>query len=239
MTGEVLKSDWETQTEIDAVLSETGVTMDQVRRWRREGLLSKEIDWSPGSAVRYPRGTCAQIVAAAALFKEKNRVDYVGFRLWCRGSPVDEKFWRPRLRQRVGCSTECFRLLMGSLRGSIVIGRRKHSSIMRLVGLNKPMTSFFPGSKAALILSGCQRFSVSSADVGTGEFEGFEAPVAGEEETTDRALTIKALDLANAGGHSILGKKLNMIELLPSGLNNVSAAISMGNFEAYRRWPGR
>ena len=31
--------------------------------------------------------------------------------------------------------------------------------------------------------------------------------------------------------HSILGKKLNLIELLPSGLKNVSAAISMGNFE--------
>ena len=31
-------SDQESQAEIDAVLAETGVTMDQVRRWRREGL---------------------------------------------------------------------------------------------------------------------------------------------------------------------------------------------------------
>ena len=31
-TDEVVKSDWETQAEVDVVLSETGVTMDQVRR---------------------------------------------------------------------------------------------------------------------------------------------------------------------------------------------------------------
>jgi hypothetical protein len=32
-------SDRESQAEVDAVLAETGVTMEQVRRWRREGLL--------------------------------------------------------------------------------------------------------------------------------------------------------------------------------------------------------
>jgi hypothetical protein len=90
------------------------------------------------------------------------------------------------------------------------------------------MTSSFPGSKAASIPSGCQRFSVSSA---TSARANFEAPIDGEQETGDRTLTIRALDLANAGAHSILGKKLNLIELLPSGLDKVSAAISMGNFE--------
>jgi hypothetical protein len=44
-----------------------------------------------GSLVRYPRGTCAQIRAAKALFNEKNRVEYVGLRLWREGFPVDEK----------------------------------------------------------------------------------------------------------------------------------------------------
>jgi hypothetical protein len=55
---------WESHAEVDAVLSETGATMDKVRRWRRQGLLPKEIDWRPeayhGSTVRYPKGTCAQ-----------------------------------------------------------------------------------------------------------------------------------------------------------------------------------
>jgi hypothetical protein len=85
VTDEEVEAEWETQAEVDAFLADSGVTMDQVRRWRREGLLSKEIDWSPqdyhGSVVRYPKGTCAQIRAAAALFKEKRRVDYVGLGL--------------------------------------------------------------------------------------------------------------------------------------------------------------
>jgi hypothetical protein len=38
------------------------------------------------------------------------------------------------------------------------------------------------------------------------------------------------LDLVNAGSHSILEKKLNLIELLPSGLGHLSIAMSMGNF---------
>ena len=31
--------EWETQAEVDVCLGETGVTRDQVNRWRREGLL--------------------------------------------------------------------------------------------------------------------------------------------------------------------------------------------------------
>jgi hypothetical protein len=75
------------------------------------------------------------------------------------------------------------------------------------------------------------------ADVGTGEFDGFETPIAGEEEITDHAFAIRALDLTKAGSDSILGKKLNLIELLPSGLENVSAAISLGNFERVANAP--
>jgi hypothetical protein len=77
--------------------------MDKLPRWRREGLLSREIDWRPqafhGSVVRYPKGTCAQIRAIATLFKEKNRIEYVGSRLWRQGCSVDEKHWRPRLQK--------------------------------------------------------------------------------------------------------------------------------------------
>ena len=59
---------WESQAEVDACLRETGVTMDQVRRWRREGLLlDVEQAWPEayhGSEVSYPASTCAQIKAA-------------------------------------------------------------------------------------------------------------------------------------------------------------------------------
>jgi hypothetical protein len=73
--------------------------------------------------------------------------------------------------------------------------------------------------------------------VGTGDFDGFEASIAGEEQTSDRAFTIRAFDLINAGSHSILGQKFNLIDLLPSGLKNVSAAISTGNFERIANAP--
>jgi hypothetical protein len=36
-------TDRESQAEVDAVLAETGRTMDQVRRWRREGLLPEVV----------------------------------------------------------------------------------------------------------------------------------------------------------------------------------------------------
>ncbi len=66
---------------------------------------------------------------------------------------------------------------------------------------------------------------------GRGEFDGFETSTIGEERTSDEALTIRALDLTKAGSDSILGRKLNLVELLPSELKDVSAAITMGNFE--------
>ena len=111
MTDEGAETACESQAEVDAVLSETGPTMDRLPRWRREGLLSREIDWRPhayhGSVVRYPKGTCEQIRAITTLFKEKNRAKYVGLRLWRLGFPVDEKYWRPRFQRsaaRLDCS---------------------------------------------------------------------------------------------------------------------------------------
>jgi hypothetical protein len=109
MTSEIAAgSDRENQAEVDAVLAETGVTMDQVKRWRREGLLPDVVQDQQayrGSVVLYPKGSCAQIRAASALFKQKNRVDYVGLRLWRQGFPVNERYWRPRVK-RLGRASE-------------------------------------------------------------------------------------------------------------------------------------
>ena len=58
-------------------------TMDSLPRWRREGLLSERSTGNhkpiTAASSRYPKGTCAQIRAMSTLFKQKNRVDYVGF----------------------------------------------------------------------------------------------------------------------------------------------------------------
>jgi hypothetical protein len=206
--------------------------MDQVRRWRRQGLLSKDIDWSPGRAVRYPKGTCAQIRAANALFKQKNRNEYVGRWLWRFSLPVDEKFWRPRLR-RIG------RLL---------------DRVMRLLpwfidrfDRNFAGPTFYEYAAAQaeavddIVLSRIKRrlsadhlaaFLRVASDIGLGEFSGFGHTVSGEEEISGRAATIKALDLKNANKHAILGTKLNLVELLPSGLRDLSDAMPAGGFEA-------
>ena len=69
-------------------------------------------------------------------------------------------------------------------------------------------------------------------EVGRGEFVGFGHVVAGEEPISGRTVMVDALDLRNAERDSILGRSLNLLRLLPTGLDNVSTAISMGNFAA-------
>jgi hypothetical protein len=230
---------WESQAEVDTVLSETGATMDKLPRWRREGLLSREIDWKPqayhGSAVRYPKGTCEQIRAVTTLFKEKNRVDYVGLRLWRLGLPVNEKYWRPRLQKSGRWLDRWLPLLMRLIdrfnrdfEGETFYDRAARD----VVKADDIVLSRVKGRTNAESLPIVLRVL---SEVGTGTFQDFEAPRRSDEDgnvwrPADETAVIGALDLVNAGSHSILEKKLNLIELLPSGLGHLSIAMSMGNF---------
>jgi hypothetical protein len=75
-------TDREGQAEVDAVLAETRVTMDQVRRWRREGLLPDVVPDQlacRGSTVLYPKGTCAQIRAASGSLSKRTASNMSGF----------------------------------------------------------------------------------------------------------------------------------------------------------------
>jgi hypothetical protein len=65
-----------------------------------------------------------------------------------------------------------------------------------------------------------------------GDFVGFGHVVDGEKEIGGRAATVDALDLQSSERDSVLGRKLNVLALLPNGLENVSIAISMGHFAA-------
>jgi hypothetical protein len=180
---------WETQAQIDSCLSETGVTKEQVVRWRRLGLLSEDVEQDSDyhrSVIRFPAGTCAQIKAAKALFEEKNRVSYVGLRLWRRGCPVDEKYWRPRLKL-LGLADRLFSILQwlqtrydrddeGCTLSERTAQRPMRNIIMsRVVGRLK-------GEDLAIVL----RVLI---DVGMGQFEGFEPPVTGEGRTRDERAT--------------------------------------------------
>jgi hypothetical protein len=230
--------EWETQAEVDACLAETDVSKDQVVRWRREGLLPKEIEQESdyhGSVVRYPKGTCAQIRAAADLFREKKRVAVVGLRLWRRGFSVDEKHWRPRL-QKSGRMLD--RILPLVMRLIDRFNRDSQSETFHdraareFVKTDDIILSRVKGRTSAENLPILLRVL---SEVGTGEFHGFEAPRHRDEDgkvwrSADETAVIRAFDLMNAESHAILGKKLNPIELLPSGFDSVSAAMSMGNF---------
>jgi hypothetical protein len=229
--------EWESQAEVDAVLAGLGLSMDQVRRWRRQGLLSKDIDWSPGRAVRYPKRTCAQIRAANALFKRKNRIDYVGLWLWRYGFSVDEKYWRPRL-SRIGRAFDRFRKLLPwfidrfdrEFEGPTLY----QAAAQWLETVDDIVLSRIKGR-----LSGDRMpaFLSVMGDVSLGDFGGFGHVVAGEERVSGKEATIRALDVEKAEKHAILGSKLNLIELLPSGLRSLSEAMGAGEFEAVANGP--
>ena len=74
-------------------------------------------------------------------------------------------------------------------------------------------------------------------NIGLGDFRGFHHGVAGEEGDSDKAVTIQGLDLENAEKHVILGRRLNLIQLLPSGLSDLSEAMCAGGFEAIASGP--
>jgi hypothetical protein len=239
-TEDAVGSDRESQAEVDAVLAETGVTMDQVRRWRREGLLPDVVQDQRayrGSLVLYPKGTRAQIRAASALSKQNKRLAYVGLRLWRLGFPVDEKHWRPRLQRQGRTLDRAFPLLMRLAQRFDRDWRNEtlyDYAAKRLEPVDGFVVSRIKGRIDSQEMPTVLRVI---GDVGTGEFDGFETPIAGEGVTSDEALTIRALDLTRAGSDSILGKQLNLIELLPFGLKDVSTAISMGNFERVANAP--
>src|SRR5579871_3819750 len=94
---------WETQEAVEACRIALGVTEEQERRWRWEGLLLRAEQVSnrySGSFVFYEPGYCAQMEAAAALYRIKHRAAYVGRQLWLQGFRVDEVYWLPWLKGR-------------------------------------------------------------------------------------------------------------------------------------------
>lgn len=224
---------WETQADVDACLLETGVRMDQVRRWRRKGLLPKDVEQLPeayhGSEVRFPAGTRAQIRAAQALFREKDRVAYVGLQLWRRGFWVNEDHWRPRLR-KIGRATD--RILWFIARLAERFERDDEGETLQdkaarqLASVNNIIVSRIK-RRFKLPEEGAILFRVL-AEIGSGKFEGFDAPSGNEIRPRDESITIKAFDMDKAEAHEILGQNINFVNVLPSVLNDVAIAFSMG-----------
>jgi hypothetical protein len=188
-----------------------------------------------GSVVLYPKGTCAQIRAARALFEEKNRVEYVALGLWRLGFPADERHWRPRLRKagrQLDRTVPLVTRLIDRFDGDSESETVHDHGAREFAKTDDIVLSRLKGRTSVDNLPILLRVLVQ---VRTGAFEDFEAPRSRDEDgnvrrPADETVVIGALDLANAGPHAVVEKRLNLIELLPPGLGQVSAAMSMGNF---------
>jgi hypothetical protein len=208
-------------------------------RWTRSGVgggLVPEVVQDQqayrGSAVLYPKGTCAQIRAASELFKQKNRVDYVGLRPRRLGFPVDEKRWRPRLRRAGRIADRVAHLLPGFIERFDRDSRPSTFFETAAVSISEANDVALSRIKGRVAVDRLPAFVQTIEEVGRGDFVGFGHVSEGEEEIGGRATTVDALDLQSSERDSILGRKLNLLALLPTGLKNVSIAISMGHFAA-------
>ena len=203
----------------------------QVRRWRREGLLSREIDWSPGSVVRYPKGTCAQI-RALALSSRKRTASTMSASPMDAWFPGRRQILAPRLKFAGRVADQVARLLPG------FVDRFDRSSSPRTFGRGRGRQNR-RSRRQRFIEDQEAGWSRSSARVRAGHggnrqrrLRRFRTHGHGRGGDKRSKRTVDALDLQPSGTDSILGHKLNLLRLLPSGLDNVSTAISMGHFAA-------
>jgi hypothetical protein len=224
---------WETQAQVDACLRDVSVTEDQMKRWRREGLLppvTQEPTGYRGSVVHYPPGTCAQIAAAKKLFLEKKRADYVGLQLWRRGFPVAERYWRPRLRTTAQTTDRVLRIIRRLVARS---DRDDQTDTLQERAARLPLFArniIFSRITGRLKTEELGIFFRVLREIGTGEFNGFEAPVSGQERTRDETATIKAFDFDASNRDQVLGTSLKFIDVLPSSLKNLGAVFGHDAF---------
>lgn len=231
------RAGWETEEQVSACLAANAVSRDQMRRWRHEGLLPDvEQVQNPydGSAVRYPPGTCKQIAAAARLFREKNRIDYVGRMLWWEGFPVDKRYWKPGLIMLAGWVDRICRLIKPLM-------HREDDNLPtlpeRLSDTNYP-DIIFSRVRPRLDHEELQSFLRVALDIATGEFEQFEAPERdnrNNERSFDKAAFVSGLDIAASGTHSILGQRLRLKEEIQNTLKALARAMRTNTFSDVAR----
>ncbi|MGC9953683.1 MAG: hypothetical protein ABSD21_05355 [Rhizomicrobium sp.] len=226
------RSGWETQEQVDACLADNDVSPEQNTRWRRDGLLS-DVEQVPsayyGSAVFYPAGTCAQIAAAARLFREKNRINYVGRMLWWEGFPVDERYWKPDLISLAGWADR----VCGWI--APLMDREGDNQRTLPERLSDAGHSDIILSRVRPRLEGNELASVLrvALDTASGCFTRFEEPERdskGRERSFDETAIVRGLDLAASGTHSIFGHRLRLKEEIEGALKAAARAIRTTSF---------
>jgi hypothetical protein len=231
---------WLTADQFSACLTATDgqdISGDQQERWRGEGILPAV--WQDplkyhGSEIYYPPGYCEQAIAVRDLLLEKRKFDYVGWELWWRGFPVDDRHWRPRLRSAAKILDQGIKLLRLRIK-SDEISDSKQTIFDRAARIKKSniALSRLRGRLQRKHLPMVFRVLLTIA---TGEFEGFE-PVTKTDmklynqfddeispRPDDENQTIKAFDFEQSEKDTILGQKLNLIGALGPTLRDISEA---------------
>jgi len=225
---------WETQEAVEACRIALGVTEEQERRWRWEGLLLRAEQVSnrySGSFVFYEPGYCAQMEAAAALYRIKHRAAYVGRQLWLQGFRVDEVYWLPWLKR----SATTFDLLAPRIAPFL------DRDDMPVVGLAKGKLHGPIGSRVEARVSGDARTALLwvMLDVAAGRFDGFEhhvyvaskhkRPLKADDRPLDHNAVLSAMDIAAADNEVIGGKRLNFDKEIERTLKEISKAFVSGS----------
>jgi hypothetical protein len=182
-----------------------------------------------GSAVFYPAGTCAQIAAAARLFREKNRINYVGRMLWWEGFPVDERYWKPDLISLAGWADR----VCGWI--APLMDREGDNQRTLPERLSDAGHSDIILSRVRPRLEGNELASVLrvALDTASGCFTRFEEPERdskGRERSFDETAIVRGLDLAASGTHSIFGHRLRLKEEIEGALKAAARAIRTTSF---------
>lgn len=236
---------WESQQLINACRAASGVSPDQHERWAGWGLIpgARQIPLpGKGSFVVYTPGTCAQLAAAARLFKEKSLREYVGKMLWWEGYPVNETYWVPQL---AGLAKRLDRLfaLLGPL-----TRRHNRESATETLGdrLARSEISDTIGTriKRRLATEDLAQLFGTMADIAMGEGIGIQIPSTPPPNRPSHAETrkllsadwmVRAFDINGADRDSVLGNKFTFRKALPDILASLSLAFSTGSFSDLTR----
>jgi hypothetical protein len=228
----------ETQAQIDACLAVTGTTMDQVRRWRREGLLPDAIQKPnpySGSSVYYLPGTSAQIVAIARLIRVKHSLSYVGQQLWWEGFSVPDRYWQPRLLKAAQRYDSGIRRIAEYVARDV--GGFEQPTLQERIAKSRVTNIIMSRIRGRLSREGLAAHIGIVLSVATGEFQQFNLPGSVETEAFDQARTIEAMDLEASRTDAIFGNSFAFIRELPIILRVMSSAQETCPFEELAQGP--
>lgn len=243
---------FESREDLVRLILEAGHTMPsehQLERWRGEGLLApvRQVQTRyHGSSVEFPIGTAKQIIEIQRLLKIKNSFDYVGWELWWSGFPVDDKWWKPKLKNIAENADKELDIVKDVLRkaedNSDDLISYPTSIFDQQISL-PTKGSFFSRIVRRVQPDEIGRLMRVLSEISIGSFHGFDDPN-DQTPNSDQGIVISAFDIHDQNSfkpfqpskanendkHIIDGKRLELAKGLPAMLQAISQAFSNYKF---------